>query len=224
MQDLKRREFLTQIAAVTGGAVLAPIAVSCGGASAGTAPVAAANTGVTDEVPLVKPADWDPVAYNKARGLNGAIPETYHESITGADGNAKHLGKHLPYVPEVPADAVPEGFLPLMWGDDSQGYARHPNAPLGSPNYPKGHWYNWVMVRKATAEEAEETLSEYEAWPGEEGGSHFFSEDGGDISADGGKNTVYLVALPKDVKPGDTLRIYGHCLYHGEYVDFLTLK
>ena len=49
----------------------------------------------------------------------------------------------------------------------------------------------------------------------------FVAADGQDITANSGKNTVYLVKLPSDVAPGDEVRVYAHCLYHGEYVDFL---
>jgi hypothetical protein len=33
----------------------------------------------------------------------------------------------------------------------------------------------------------------------------------------------FVAALPDDVAPGDTIRIYAHCLTHGEYVDFMTI-
>ena len=94
-----------------------------------------------DEPPTAKPDGWDPIAYNKKRGNAGAIPESYHESINGADGDKKHLGKHLPYQPKVEAKMVPEGFVAIMWGDPDKGYAKHPNAKKGPANKGEGHWY-----------------------------------------------------------------------------------
>ena len=131
-------------------------------------------------------------------------------------------GKHLPYVPELDPSLVPEGHVAIMWGDPDEGYTRHPNAPKGDPGYPRGHWYNWVRVRKAVEGDAEEVESTFASWPADPAGG-FVVHGGGDLAADGGKNTVYLVKLPADVGPGDQVRVYGHCLYHGEYVDFLTL-
>ena len=56
-----------------------------------------------------------------------------------------------------------------------------------------------------------------------EGEAAYLVADGGDVTADGGKNTVYVVQLPPDVGPGDVVRVVGHCTLHGEYVDFLTV-
>ncbi len=56
---------------------------------------------------LIQPPGWDPITFNKLRGNQGAIPETYLSDINGPDGPLKHLGKHLPYVPVVPAELVP---------------------------------------------------------------------------------------------------------------------
>ena len=98
-------------------------------------------------------------------------------------------------------------------------------APLGSPAYPKGHFYNWVTIRKSVVEPAEEKRSLFSNWPvtSDSDTGKFTVGSGLDMESDGGKNTTYLVALPSDVAPGDTIRVYGHCLYHGEYVDFLTI-
>jgi len=231
-----RREFLRRLAIATGGVVVMPAAFGCrkGPGEPGPAvppPVSTPATlaevavGPIPEVPLVRPEGWDPVGFNTSRGNAGAIPESYLPKINGPDGVPKHLGKHLPYVPEVDASLVPAGYLAIMWGDPGKGFAQHPQAPEGAENYPLGHWYNWIRVRKAVEGEAEEMESVFTAWPGPgEGDSGLFvAADGGDITADGGRNTVYLVKLPDDVASGDTLRIYGHCLYHGEYVDFLSL-
>ena len=46
---------------------------------------------------------------------------------------------------------------------------------------------------------------------------------GGDITAESGKNTVYLCKLPDGLQKGDTVRIWAHCLTHGEYVDFIEV-
>ena len=226
-----RREFLRQLAIATGGVVVLPMAVSCkGGADSEEAshvgdPGVELVEPVMASVPLVLAAGWDPVAFNTLRGSEGAIPEPYMDKINAPDGVPKHMGKHLPYVPSVDSGLVPAGYLAIMWGDTEKGYAMHPQAPEGTENYPLGHWYNWIRVRKAVEGEAIETESEFTAWPGPaEGDTGFFvAADGGEIAADGGKNTVYLVKLPEDVVAGDTVRIYGHCLYHGEYVDFVEI-
>ena len=65
----------------------------------------------------------------------------------------------------------------------------------------------------------------YASWPagGEGDAGGYAVLGGGDITADGGRDTVYLARLPADVKPGDTVRVHAHCLYHGEYVDFVQL-
>lgn len=239
MSDATRREFLRQLAVAAGGVVLMPVVSAC--TTAVPKPeedaVKDAAKDVKEEVkeeakdaamaalPTAKPEGWDPVAFNKARGNAGAIPDTYLPSINGEDGVAKHLGKHLPYVPKLPdASVVPAGFLAIMWGDPEKGYAKHPNAPTSEAN-PKGHWYDWIKIRKAVDGEAEELQSAYSSWPGTgEGDSGAYAVfGGGEITAEGGKNTVYLAALPKDVGPGDTIRVWAHCLTHGEYVDFITL-
>lgn len=231
MRIQDRREFLRQLAIATGGVVVLPMAISCTGGSESEEVVVTEDAGVElvkpamAAVPFVLAADWDPVVFNTDRGNAGAIPEGYLPDINGPDGVPKHMGKHLPYVPQVDPALVPEGYLPVMWGDSGKGYAMHPQAPEGTESYPLGHWYNWIRIRKAVEGEAIETESEFTAWPGPVDGDTglFVAADGGDLAADGGKNTVYLVKLPEDVVPGDTVRIYGHCLYHGEYVDFLTV-
>lgn len=231
MKAQDRREFLKQLAIATGGVVVLPLAVSCKGGAGSDKASVTEDPGVElvepvmAAVPLVLAADWDPVAFNTDRGNAGAIPAEYLPDINGPDGVPKHLGKHLPYVPQVDPALVPEGYLALMWGDPDKGYAMHPQSPEGSESYPMGHWYNWIRVRKAVEGEAIEAESEFTSWPGPADGDSglFVAADGGDPAADGGKNTVYLVRLPDDVVAGDTVRIYAHCLYHGEYVDFLTV-
>ncbi len=247
-ENKNRRQFLKHLAISTGSVVLVPYVVSCG--TNPPNPDAMANEQAMKEaeakaaaekmdaeeqanvakmldanaIPPIKPEGWDPIAYNKVRGNAGAIPKSYLKDINGADGEMKHLGKHLPYVPTLDAAMVPAGFIALMWGDPEKGHVKHPNAPKTEDN-PDGHWYNWIRVRKATAEEAEELQSNYTDWPGiAEGDNGAYAVfGGGEITAESGKNTVYLAALPKDVKKGDTIRIHAHCLTHGEYVDFITV-
>ena len=216
-----RRLFLRQLAASASAVVLVPSISACGAApQAADSPSAEAM-----RVPLTPGADWDPIAFNRARGNEGAIPDTYLDSINGPDGEVSHLGKHLPYVPSLDEGAVPEGMIDLMWGDPDKGHARHPHAPRSEANNHEGHWYNWIRVRKATDGEAEELQSSYTDWPGDgaDASGAYAVFGGGEISDDGGKNTIYLAALPSDVGPGDVLRIHAHCLTHGEYVDFITL-
>lgn len=225
-----RRTFLKNLAVAAGGVVLLPLVTGCpqkktekSGAPAGTPSGTPGGDDVT-AVPSSKPEGWDPIAYNKARGNAGKIPETYHASINGPDGVKKHLGKHLPYVPEVDAGLVPEGFLAIMWGDPSKGYARHPNAAKSEANT-EGHWYNWIEVRKASEGEAETQKSEYPTWPatGDVKAAGYLVEGDQAMDAEGGIHTIYLAKLPSDVKKGDEVRIWAHCLTHGEYVDFLTV-
>jgi len=233
MKIQDRREFLRQLAIATGGVVVLPMAVSCtgDGKEGGQTKAEVANAGVDlveskmEVVPLTRPVDWDPVAFNTVRGGEGAIPALYMEQINAPDGVVNHMGKHLPYVPSIDPSLVPEGYLAIMWGDPEKGHAMHPQAPAKTEAYPLGHWYNWIKVRKSVEGEAIEVASAFTSWPGPAEGDTglFVAADGGDLAADSGKNTVYLVKLPDDVAPGDTVRIYGHCLYHGEYVDFVTV-
>jgi hypothetical protein len=217
-QHPNRRQFLKQLAHVAGGVVLVPYVTSCGGTEETPA-------GEESAVPVERPDGWDSIAYNRERGNAGAIPESYRADINGPDGVTKHLGKHLPYVPQIDASLVPAGFLALMWGDPDKGYTRHPNAPKNDSNGQQGHWYNWIKLRLATEDEAEEVQSTYTNWPGtnppDSGAYAVFG--GGDVTADSGKNTIYLAALPQGARQGDTLRVWAHCLTHGEYVDFITL-
>jgi hypothetical protein len=232
-----RRELLQQLATVSGLAILAPVAVACtpsstsangnGATDTNANSIANASSGgasASAEIPKARPEGWDPVAYNRDRGNAGAIPETYRAQINSADGATQHLGKHLPYVATIAAGAVPAGMLALMWGDPSRGNAKHPNAPPSESN-PTGHWYNWVKIRKATDGEAQESESRFSAWPaaGASDTGRYAAHEGTDPAADAGKNTVYLVALPADVRPGDVVRVHAHCLTHGEYVDFVTV-
>ena len=230
---LKRREFVKQLAAATGGVIVLPSVFSCGGSPTA---VQVSQTGPVDEpiaepvvevaddsqLPTTRPESWDPLGFNRERGNLGAIPLDYREAINGPDGDAKHLGKHLPYIPKVDGKLVPPGYLPVMWGDPSLGYAQHPNAAKDSETYPLGHFYTWVKIRKATDQPADELESRFGDWPeSAEGDSGRYAPLGpGNIEDNSGKGTIYLVKLPEDVAPGDSVRVWGNCQYHGEYLDF----
>jgi hypothetical protein len=233
---LNRREFVKKLAATTGTIVALPAVISCGGATPPGDSTATdlqsdqpvepeAQAGDSPNIPLVRPEAWDPIAYNRERGNNGAIPESYLGAINGPDGDQKHLGKHLPYVPQLDAGIVPSGYLPVMWGDPSLSYAQHPNAPKGTEAYPEGHFYDLVKVRKATEDPADEVENSFNNWPApDEGDTGAFAIFGtGSIEDNSGKDTIYLVKLPENVSPGDLVRVLGHCRYHGEYVDFLQV-
>ncbi len=212
-----RRELLKGLSVTVGGAVLLPTVVNCAGSGA-----MKKRSDGGPPVPLSRPPNWDPIAFNRARGNAGFIPDSYLGSINGPDGETKHLGKHLPFIVE--AEGVPAGYVALMWGDPARGYARHPNAPASQSN-PQGHWYNWIRVRKAFDGEAQQLESRFSNWPeaSEADNGAYLVLGGGDIAADGGRNTIYLTAIPDDCRIGDIVRIWAHCLTHGEYVDFVTI-
>ncbi len=214
---LNRRTFIKKASLITGHCILLP-----------TTSWALTPTPIAlPDIPFELPADWNPIAFNRTRGNAGAIPESYLADINGLDGESQHLGKHLPYQPDIDSSLIPKGFIALMWGDPAKGHARHPNAVRGADNNHEGHWYNWIRIRKAVAESASvtEIESDYSDWPviGANDKGAYAVYGGGDITADAGKNTIYLAMLPPDVTFGDTIRIWAHCLTHGEYVDFLTL-
>lgn len=218
MQD--RRSFLQRLALSTGAVILMPAVSRCAAPQTAVAAPAARNP---DEPVRTASEGWDPIAYNRDRGNAGFIPATYQAAINAESGPKEALGKHLPYLPAV--EGLPDGFLAVMWGDPSKGHARHPNAVRSEANNQQGHWYDWIRVRKAVEGETEELQSSYSDWPGtapsDNGAYAVFG--GGDITADSGKNTIYLAALPAGLKSGDRVRIWAHCLTHGEYVDFLTV-
>ncbi len=235
-----RRDFLVNLASATGAVVLMPAVTACKNKDekAAEPAVVAEPTPVTPVEPAkpatpapppappsARPDDWNAMAYNKERGALGAIPAAYMADINGPDGDNKHLGKHLPYQPKIEAKLLPEGYIAIMYGDPSLGHAKHPNAVKGPDNNNEGHWFNWIRVSRAVDGDREELQSAYASWPevGEGDNGKYVAVDGGDITADGGRNTVYLCALPAGLKAGDTVRVWGHCLTHGEYVDFLTL-
>ncbi len=228
-----RRDLLELLAATTGATILAPIAVGCGSSSAastttestrGSGAETAESSADPMAVPHTRPEGWDPIAFNRDRGNAGAIPESYRDEINGADGELMHLGKHLPYIPALPAGAVPAGMLAIMWGDPSLGRTRHPNA-APTAEVPTGHWYDWIRIRKATTDGAVEASSTFGGWPTviDTDNGAYVAQEGTDVTADLGKNTVYLVQLPAGLVSGDVIRVHANCLTHGEYVDFLTI-
>ena len=222
---MNRRHFLERLATLTGAVVLMPYIKACGGASGIDSPTSMPSTSMLAPPPAAKPADWDAIAYNLARGNAGAIPDTYLADVNGPEGENSHLGKHLPWLPTVEPGTVPDGFLAIMWGNPEAGHAQHPNAVRSEANNFEGHWYNWIRIRKATAEDTEEVESGYSEWPGttESDNGAYAVSGGGDITANAGKDTIYLAALPAGLQSGDVVRVWAHCLTHGEYVDYLTI-
>ena len=205
--ETTRRDLLKQLGALLGAVVLTPTSSGCSSTQTPaptTAPSGAASSALA--LPRARPADWDAIAFNRARGNAGAVPETYRAQINGPDAERQHIGKHLAYVPTLAANAVPAGMLGLMFGDPSLGRTRHPNDAVGE-SAPRGHWFSWVKVRKATDDDAPEAESRFGAWPTPPADSgRFIAQEGSDITADHGKNTVYLVTLPPGVAPGDLVR------------------
>ncbi len=205
--QLNRRELLKGLATSAGALILLPkLSLAAPNSQPDLSPIKA------------PPMSWNPIVYNKERGAAGAIPAAYMAKINAPDGIKKHLGKHLPYRL---MEEAPEGYLAIMWGDPKKGHARHPNASK-SPKKPEGHWYNWIRLRKACEGPAEEQESRYADWPGDQAAGYLVQGDG-EIKADGGRNTIYLAKLPAGLKKGDRIRIWAHCLSHGEYVDFLEI-
>lgn len=224
MSSLDRRTVLSHFAAV---GLLAVLPTGCATRRTG-APSQAVAAQISPPglppIPAIPPADWDPIAFNRARGHAGAIPESYWPAIDGPDGDTAHLGKHLPWIPALPHVTLPDGYVGLMWGDPGKGHVPHPNA-APSPELPQGHFYDWVRLRRATEDEATEVTSTFSSWPTTEPGDTgtYTGHDGGPPDADGGRNTVQVCRLPDDVRPGDLVRVHAHCRTHGEYVDFVRV-
>ena len=225
-----RRDFVTRLARATGAVALLPTAIACGGASTeatGSEPEHTAGGDDTTDalaLPMSKPADWNALSFNLERGNAGAVPESYREAINGPEGETRAIGKHLPYRPEVGDGIEPAGYVALMIGDAARGFPQHPAAAPTEAN-PTGHWIDWIRIRKATDDDASEMQSNFSSWPalGEGDNGRFVPFAGDDITAESGKNTVYLSALPPDVAPGDLIRVVAHCSTHGEYVEFIEI-
>jgi hypothetical protein len=222
----ERRDFIKWIGGGTGLVLISPIVSACASSKGTQSSVVHPERRGMPQIPEVRPLKWDPIAFNRDRGNAGAIPESYRESINGPDGRTKHIGKHLPYLPEVDPALVPSGFVAIMWGDPAKGYTKHPNSSKNEDTGYAGHWYSWIKIRKASGGAAEERETIFDNWPAPrgEGSGQFAVWGGGEITDDTGKKTIYLARLPTDVIPGDEIRITGHCINHGEYVDFLTLS
>ena len=215
-------------------AALASMSAACGTATPPAQPPARmpksegsfSGAAIVSRVPLTRPEGWDPVAFNRVRGNAGAVPESYRDAINAEDADTQALGMHLPYVPVIERGRVPSGFLPLMWGDPAQVHPPHPHARRSPANQNQGEWFDWIRLRKATSNEAQEAESTYSNWPrtgiGDTG--DYLALRGQNPAAEEGRNTIYLVALPKDARAGDLLRVWGHCILHGEYVHFLPLR
>ena len=195
---------------------------SAGASSAGAAKAPATKAGPSAfEVPPAKrPDNWDVVDYNVRRGEVGFIPKKYMVDIHNPGGIEGHLGKHLPYVVKPAAARVSDGLLTLGWGDPAKGYAQHPNAPRTDAN-PEGHWYNWIRVSPEGDPRLEVTTT-FDDWPKSTTGQ-LAAMTGDDPADNGGRNSIYLARLPDGLAPGDWVRVWAHCLTHGEYVDFLQI-
>ncbi len=216
MKNMGRREFFKATIGLAGLSFIMPVLSAC---------ESKVDSGRII-VPMEKPGKWNPVEFNRLRGNNGAVPQSYLAAINGPDGEKKHIGKHLPYIPELDRGIeVPAGYLPVMWGDPSKGHTPHSNAVPGADNDYLGHWYNRIEIRKAVAVHADSMTSVFTGWPDspDSGSGLYVSSTGGPVDADSGIHTVYLAKLPYDVKKGDTVRVIAHCLTHGEYVDFLMI-
>ncbi len=220
MDKHSRRDFLRKLSAATGAVVIAPVAIACGGnAEVTTAQVTTPSAPPPIELPRVRPELWDAIDFNRRRGLGGAIPLSFQDDINGPDGRAA-IGKHLPYIPYLQEEVVPRGMIGLMFGDEGAGFPRHPAAPIGMDN--EGHRFDWIRIRKATESEAEEKETRFSDWPIPDSGGYAVY-DGGELTDESGKNTVYVAELPADVEPGDLVRVVAHCNLHGEYVQFVTV-
>lgn len=209
-----RRDFLKTISGGVGATLVLPSLVGCSKVEDATVTntLGATNLGSTDplNIPLSRPSNWNPIEFNLKRGMAGAVPESYRASISGADGPLLHIGKHTPFIAPVDKAMLAQGFIALMIGDPARGYARHPSSAT--------HSYDWISITKNG--EATAYRSNYAAWPTD---TNLLVLGGGDITASNGVNTIYLASLPPGTKPGDTIRVVGHCNTHGEYVDFLQL-
>lgn len=208
-----RRRFLGRAAQSAGVALVIPSLVSCASEEADKSSEKSSSSvaPVTDPlvVPNKRPAGWNPIEFNLKRGLAGAIPTSYHASITGPDAAKLHIGKHILYNSPLDKTLVPSGFIALMAGDFTRGYAKHPAAAT--------HWYDSIsIVKEGTSQVIKSTFA---AWPV----GNYLVLGGGPIEDATGSNTIYLAALPPGVNLGDTIRVAGHCNIHGEYVDFITL-
>lgn len=214
MKNPERRRFLKTGLAAAGGLFLFPALTAC---------TADTPERIVKNIPFRRPTDWDPIAYNRKRGNAGAIPRYYLPEINGPDGDTAHIGKHLPYIPDLDMPVIAQGYLPIMWGDPAEGFTPHPNAKPGPSNRFQGHWYNWIRIRKAVNHYAPSVTTTFSWWPKTAPGDSGIYRFLGGHPDPKGTNAVYLAKLPPDIKPGDWVRIHAHCLTHGEYIDFLRV-
>lgn len=220
---MKRRTFLGNAAAASGLLFVPPsLLAGCGSSSQTVRTDDPVSGGGFDTPPIQRPGGWDPVKYNLERGDAGFIPASYMAKIKDRGGIVGHLGKHLPYTVPLAAERAAPGHLPVMWGSPEKGYARHPNGRRTAEN-PAGHWYDWIRIAPEGDVSAEVTTA-FDEWPAPSAGSgRIVGLEGADPAADGGRNSVYLARLPRGTRPGDWVRVWAHCLTHGEYVDFVQV-
>lgn len=210
--DLKvasRRQFLNQIAAATGASVLMPALVACGKPIETT--ITSQNSMASGTaLPLYRPSSWNPIEFNRQRGLAGAVPTAHQPSLQTATSAVDFIGKHIAYVAPIPKAMVPAGSIALMIGDNFKGYAKHGATAA--------HWYDWISISKEGSKDS--LVSTFASWPT---GGNYMVLGTGTIDANAGLDTIYIAALPADLKAGDTIRVVAHCNLHGEFVDFITL-
>ncbi len=173
-------------------------------------------------LPRARDGAWDAIVFNLARARQGAVPPAYLALIEGLGGIPQHLGKHLPFLV---ADgnlldaALAANLLPIQWGDPGKGHARHPNA-APTEAVPSGHYYDWVDLLVGDAE----TRVAFAPWPQNRadvaGAYRGLRTD--DPTGEEGRDTVYLLPMG-GASCGVDVRVHGHCLTHGEYVDFVKV-
>ncbi len=111
---MDRRTFAEKLALYTGGLVLLPRVSGCKTSPDSTRPASVAPADDRIAIPWTKPAGWNALAFNRKRGDAGAIPASYLADIHGVDGDKKHLGKHLPYIPVAGRGRTVPGYIALM--------------------------------------------------------------------------------------------------------------
>jgi hypothetical protein len=208
--SLASRRQVLKLLQLAGATALLPRVVACAPRQSGL------------PLPPRRDGAWDPIAFNLARARQGAVPAAYLAKIEGPDGISQHLGKHLPFVVtdgNILDAALAANVLPIQWGDPRKGHARHPNA-APTAELPTGHYYDWVDLLVGSAE----TRVGFAVWPQNrpEYAGRYRGLRAVDPTGEEGRDTVYLVPIHGAARRSE-VRVHGHCLTHGEYVDFVTV-